>query len=135
MKGSPGRDKPQNKTQKINQEAHKLQQKEDEIIKKAKQVENEMKMLKQEKTDLLLKVYKDQLMQDFESDLQHFSASMNQELEQQKSNTIQEKKLKIEKLDKVSVTHYSSFGSPLKRSRARNQKQITQIEQMQYQGS
>lgn len=59
-------------TSKKDQEAKDFQQKENEILNKAKKVEEELLQLRSEKISFLLDVYKDQLISDSSSELEAF---------------------------------------------------------------
>jgi hypothetical protein len=57
---------------KKDQEAKEFQQKENEILSKAKKVEEELLQLRSEKISFLINVYKDQLISDSAFELENF---------------------------------------------------------------
>ena len=59
-------------TSKKDQEAKDFHQKENEILNKAKKVEEELLQLRSEKISFLLDVYKDQLISDSSNELESF---------------------------------------------------------------
>ncbi|KAL4436434.1 hypothetical protein ABPG74_003000 [Tetrahymena malaccensis] len=83
--------------------ANKLQQYEDEIVKKAKQVEQEMFQLKEQKLELLLKMFKDQLAKDYQNDIQKFKQDQEDEQKKNEESLNKEKNIKLEKIEKMNA--------------------------------
>ncbi|KRX00031.1 hypothetical protein PPERSA_00181 [Pseudocohnilembus persalinus] len=85
----------------INREAKKLQEKENDIMSKAQAIENEMNSLKQQKVELLVKVFEDQITKDMDQDINNYKKQLVGNFEENKRQLVTKKQQKVEKLNNL----------------------------------
>ena len=85
------------------EEMQKLSQKENNIFDRAKEIEQEMEALKNEKVDLLINLYRDQVMSDAQDEKAQFSETSDQQFEKDVAELSLQKDRKYRKLDELYV--------------------------------
>lgn len=93
----------------LKNEAKKLNDKENHIIAKAKEIERELATLKHEKVDLVVNLYKEQLVADRENEFKLYVKEREDQFIKDLTNLTKEKEKKMASVDKLYVRKIFNF--------------------------
>ena len=92
----------------LKNQVKKLNDRENEILSKAKQVEKEISNLRNEKVELVINLYREQLVNDIEAEKKRFREQSELQLHKDLENLTKDKERKMMNINKLMVFNIPS---------------------------